>query len=34
MVDDSNLRSNRLRLMREIQRTCSSLANFNLLAPA
>jgi glycyl-tRNA synthetase beta chain len=32
MVDDEKLRNNRLRLMREIQRTCSTIANFNLLA--
>ncbi len=34
MTDDERVRSNRLRLMREIQRTCSSIANFNLLAKA
>jgi glycyl-tRNA synthetase beta subunit len=32
MVDDERLRSNRLRIMRDIHRTCSVLANFNLLA--
>jgi glycyl-tRNA synthetase beta chain len=32
MVDDEKVRNNRLRLMRDIQKTCSSLANFNLLA--
>jgi glycyl-tRNA synthetase beta chain len=32
MVDDLPLRHNRLRLMREIHRTGSALANFNLLA--
>jgi glycyl-tRNA synthetase beta chain len=32
MVDDAPLRENRLRLMRQIQRTCSALASFNLLA--
>ncbi len=34
MIDDEKIRSNRLRLMREIQRTCSTVANFNLLAKA
>ncbi|HEX4335560.1 MAG TPA: glycine--tRNA ligase subunit beta [Polyangiaceae bacterium] len=34
MTDDEPVRNNRLRLMREIQRTCSSIANFNLLAKA
>ena len=32
MVDDAKVRENRLRLMREIQRTCGALASFNLLA--
>jgi glycyl-tRNA synthetase beta chain len=32
MSDDEKLRNNRLRLMRDIHRTCSTLANFNLLA--
>jgi glycyl-tRNA synthetase beta chain len=32
MVDDAKVKDNRLRLMRDIHRTCSSLANFNLLA--
>jgi glycyl-tRNA synthetase beta chain len=32
MVDDEKLRNNRLRLMREIQRACSTIANFSLLA--
>jgi len=32
MVDDVKLKDNRLRLMRDIHRTCSSLANFNLLS--
>jgi glycyl-tRNA synthetase beta chain len=32
MVDDLDLRNNRLRLMCEIHETCSSLANFNQLA--
>jgi glycyl-tRNA synthetase beta chain len=32
MTDDERVRNNRLRLMREIQRTCSSIANFNLLS--
>ncbi|HEY6561114.1 MAG TPA: glycine--tRNA ligase subunit beta [Polyangiaceae bacterium] len=32
MVEDANLRANRLRLMRSIHSTCSKLANFNLLA--
>ncbi len=32
MVDDEKLRANRLRLMRDIHATCSSLANFRLLA--
>jgi glycyl-tRNA synthetase beta chain len=32
MVEEDAVRNNRLRLMREIQRTCSTLANFNLLA--
>jgi glycyl-tRNA synthetase beta chain len=32
MVDDAPVKNNRLRLMREIHRTCSTLANFNLLA--
>ena len=32
MVEDPDLRNNRLRLMREIHETCSSLANFNQLA--
>ena len=34
MTDDEPVRHNRLRLMREIQRTCSTIANFNLLAKA
>jgi glycyl-tRNA synthetase beta chain len=34
MTDDERVRNNRLRLMREIQRTCSTIANFNLLAKA
>jgi glycyl-tRNA synthetase beta chain len=34
MDKDDAIRNNRLRLMREIQKTCSSLANFNLLAPS
>jgi glycyl-tRNA synthetase beta chain len=34
MTDDEPVRKNRLRLMREIQRTCSTIANFNLLAKA
>jgi glycyl-tRNA synthetase beta chain len=34
MVEDERLRNNRLRLMREIHRTCSHFANFNLLARA
>ncbi len=34
MVDDEPVRNNRLRLMRDIQRTCSTIANFNLLARA
>ncbi|MEZ4371089.1 MAG: glycine--tRNA ligase subunit beta [Polyangiaceae bacterium] len=32
MTDDLPLRDNRLRLMREIETRCSSIANFNLLA--
>jgi glycyl-tRNA synthetase beta subunit len=32
MTEDERVRNNRLRLMREIQRTCSTIANFNLLA--
>ncbi|HEY3236439.1 MAG TPA: glycine--tRNA ligase subunit beta [Polyangiaceae bacterium] len=32
MVDDAPVRENRLRLMRQIHRTCSKLANFNLLS--
>jgi glycyl-tRNA synthetase beta chain len=32
MVDDVKLKDNRLRLMRDIHRTCSSLANFNMLS--
>jgi glycyl-tRNA synthetase beta chain len=32
MVDDAELRANRLRLMRDIHRRCSTLADFNLLA--
>jgi glycyl-tRNA synthetase beta chain len=32
MTDDTKVRENRLRLMREIQRACSTIANFNLLA--
>jgi glycyl-tRNA synthetase beta chain len=32
MVDDTKVRENRLRLMRQIHRTCSTIANFNLLA--
>ncbi len=32
MVDDSSVRDNRLRLMRDIHRSCSKLANFDLLA--
>jgi glycyl-tRNA synthetase beta chain len=32
MTDDVKVRENRLRLMREIQRTCGTLASFNLLA--
>lgn len=32
MVDDQKVRENRLRLMSEIHRTCSRVANFNLLA--
>jgi len=32
MVDDAKVRDNRLRLMREIQRACSTIANFGLLA--
>jgi glycyl-tRNA synthetase beta chain len=32
MVDDVKVRDNRLRLMREIQRTCGALASFNMLA--
>jgi glycyl-tRNA synthetase beta chain len=32
MVDDEKVRGNRLRLMRDIHKTCSLLANFNLLA--
>ena len=34
MVEDAAVRENRLRLMREIHRTCSTVAHFNLLAPA
>lgn len=34
MVDDVRLKENRLRLMRDIHRTCSTLANFNLLTKA
>jgi glycyl-tRNA synthetase beta chain len=34
MVDDEKLRQNRLRLMRDIQRSCSRLADFNLLVRA
>ncbi|HVW27211.1 MAG TPA: glycine--tRNA ligase subunit beta [Polyangiaceae bacterium] len=34
MTDDERVRNNRLRLMRDIQRTCSTIANFNLLAKA
>lgn len=34
MTEDERVRNNRLRLMREIQRTCSTVANFNLLAKA
>src|SRR6201999_1028227 len=30
MTDDERVRNNRLRLMREIQRTCFTIANFNL----
>lgn len=32
MVDDARVRDNRLRLMKKIERTCSALANFSLLA--
>jgi glycyl-tRNA synthetase beta chain len=32
MAEDSGVRENRLRLMRQIQRACSSIASFNLLA--
>jgi glycyl-tRNA synthetase beta chain len=32
MVDDPRIRGNRLRLMRQIHRRCSTLADFNLLA--
>jgi glycyl-tRNA synthetase beta chain len=32
MVEDVKVRDNRLRLMREIQRTCGALASFNMLA--
>lgn len=32
MVDDDKIRSNRLRLMRDIHSSCSGLADFNLLA--
>ena len=32
MADDPALRDNRLRLMAQVQRICSSIANFNLLA--
>jgi glycyl-tRNA synthetase beta chain len=32
MAEDAGLRENRLRLMKQIQRTCSALAAFNLLA--
>jgi glycyl-tRNA synthetase beta chain len=32
MVEDAELRNNRLRLMRQISETCSRLAAFNLLA--
>lgn len=34
MVDDQKVRENRLRLMSDIHRTCSTLANFNLLGKA
>ncbi len=34
MVDEAPVRDNRLRTLRDIHRTCSSLANFNLLARA
>jgi glycyl-tRNA synthetase beta chain len=34
MVDDAPLRTNRLRLMRDIHRACSRFANFNLLVKA
>jgi glycyl-tRNA synthetase beta chain len=32
MADDERVRENRLKLMRQIQRACSSIASFNLLA--
>jgi glycyl-tRNA synthetase beta chain len=32
MVEDVAVRENRLRLMKELHRTCSTIANFNLLA--
>lgn len=34
MVEDKKVRENRLRVMRDIHRTCSHLANFNLLGRA
>jgi glycyl-tRNA synthetase beta chain len=32
MAEDAQVRENRLKLMRQIQRACSSIASFNLLA--
>ena len=32
MAEDAKLRENRLRAMRQIHRTCSTIAHFNLLA--